>query len=84
MELFDNLQADEYQAVKYMIVLLRLAVLLNRDRIDIDFPIISVSVHENEITLEFEEGWIEQSPLTKIDLEQEGDYLKAMDIKLSF
>lgn len=84
LELFDNLQADESQAVKYMIVLLRLAVLLNRDRIDIDFPIISVSVHQDAITLEFEEGWVEQSPLTKIDLEQESDYLKAMNIKLSF
>lgn len=83
-DLFDSLISDEVQAVKYLIVLLRLAVLLNRDRVDNDFPIKSIEAQENEISLEFEEGWIEQSPLTKIDLEQESEYLKVIDIKLSF
>ena len=83
-ELFDNLQSDDIAAVKYLIVLLRLAILLNRDRIDSEIPIKTIQVEENKITLEFEEGWMEQSPLTKIDLEQESEYLKAIDIKLSF
>lgn len=83
-EHFDNLLSDDLDAVKYLIVLLRLAILLNRDRIDSDFPIKSIQAEENKITLDFESGWVEQSPLTKIDLEQESEYLKAIDIKLSF
>ncbi len=83
-DVFDNLLSNEVQAVKYLIVLLRLSVLLNRERIDTDFPVNSVNVHESEITLAFEKGWVEHSPLTKIDLQQESEYLKAIEIKLSF
>jgi exopolyphosphatase/guanosine-5'-triphosphate,3'-diphosphate pyrophosphatase len=84
VESFDILHGDESEAVKYLIVLLRLAVLLNRDRVDNEFPIKSILVKQDEIKLEFEKDWMEQSPLTQIDLEQENDYLKAIDIKLSF
>jgi exopolyphosphatase/guanosine-5'-triphosphate,3'-diphosphate pyrophosphatase len=83
-ESFDILQSEESETIKYLIVLLRLAVLLNRDRVDNEFPLKSIEAKQNEITLEFEQGWIEQSPLTQIDLEQESDYLKAIDIKLLF
>ena len=81
---FDILQSEESQSVKYLIVLLRLAVLLNRDRIDNEFPIKSIQAKKEEIKLQFEKDWLNQSPLTLIDLEQESDYLKAIDIKLSF
>ncbi|MCL4135298.1 UNVERIFIED_CONTAM: hypothetical protein GTU68_038886 [Idotea baltica] len=83
-ESFDVLQSEESETIKYLIVLLRLAVLLNRDRVDNEFPLKTIEAKQNEITLEFEQGWIEQSPLTQIDLEQESDYLKAIDIKLLF
>ena len=83
-EIFENLQTDEVQVVKYLLVLLRLAVLLNRDRIDVTFPIKTVDAKDNQVTFVFESEWLEQSPLTKIDLEQESDYLKAIDIKLKF
>ena len=59
-------------------------MLLNRDRVDNEFPVKSIQAKQSEIKLEFEKDWIEQSPLTQIDLEQESDYLKAIDIKLSF
>ena len=83
-QIFDNLQIDEQQSARYLVVLLRLAVLLNRERIDSEFPVSAVNVEENKISLKFNKGWLEESPLTKIDLQQESDYLKAMDIKLSF
>tara|TARA_R110002096_G_scaffold196928_3_gene379879 strand:- start:391 stop:1761 length:1371 start_codon:yes stop_codon:yes gene_type:complete len=81
---FDILQSEESETVKYLIVLLRLAVLLNRDRMDTEFPLKKIKAKQNEIALEFVQDWIDQSPLTQIDLEQESDYLKAIDIKLSF
>ncbi len=83
-ELLDTLQSDELEIVKYLIVILRLAVLLSRDRIDIDFPIKNVTLDDKKIKLDFIDSWLETSPLTKLDLEQESEYLKAIDIKLSF
>ncbi len=83
-ESFDILQGDDGELVKYLLVLLRLAILLNRDRMDSDFPVTAISAKKSEIEIKFDQGWIDQSPLTQIDLEQESDYLKAIDIKLSF
>lgn len=83
-EAFDILQGDESEAIKYLIVLLRLAVLLTRDRIDYDFPVNSICAEKNAITLKFDQEWLTNSPLTQIDLEQECEYLKSIEIKLSF
>ncbi len=83
-ELFDSLQGDDSQTIKYLLVLLRIVVLINRDRVDNEFPVKSIDVKKGEISLEFDKEWLSQSPLTQIDLEQEIDYLKAIDIKLSF
>ncbi|MDW3095873.1 MAG: Ppx/GppA phosphatase family protein [Gammaproteobacteria bacterium] len=83
-DVFDLLQSDEGSLVKSLIVLLRLAVLLNRDRVDNEFPIKAITAKKSEIRLAFDKGWIDQSPLTQIDLQQEREYLKAIDIKLSF
>ena len=83
-ELFDILQVDDNQTIKYLLVLLRISVLINRDRMDNEFPVKSIDVKKDEISLMLEKEWVSQSPLTLIDLEQESAYLKAIDIKLSF
>ena len=38
----------------------------------------------NSLHLRFPSGWLEKSPLTLIDLEQEARYLKAADVSLTF
>ena len=83
-DLFDDLHTDENPSVGYLVALLRIAVLLNRDRADNDFPVKSIRAKKGEIQLEFSKQWLNQSPLTQIDLKQESDYLKALNIKLSF
>ena len=82
--IFENIQIDHQQTAMHLAVLLRLAVLLNRDRIDNEFPVHSISIEEGKMSLKFNKGWLEESPLTKIDLEQESEYLKAINVKLSF
>ena len=62
--------------------LLRLAVLLHRARSEEALPPMRLAVSENLITLELPSAWLESHPLTRIDLEQERDYLKQIDIKL--
>jgi exopolyphosphatase / guanosine-5'-triphosphate,3'-diphosphate pyrophosphatase len=62
--------------------LLRLAVLLHRARSDDPLPELGLRAADNQITLELPPAWLDNHPLTRLDLEQERDYLKQIDIKL--
>ncbi len=63
-------------------VILRLAVLLHRNRQDDGKPDFKMSLVKSKIRLQFPEHWLAQSPLTHADLLQEADYLKAAGFKL--
>ena len=82
--LFDDFHSDMHQSVRYLLTLLRIAVLLNRDRVDGDSPVIELTAEKNQLNIEFPSGWLDQYPLTRIDLEQESEYLKAINIDLKF
>lgn len=81
---FAHLANGEIQAAQYLLVLLRLAVLLNRGRTDSEFPVKSLHAHTGALTLKFCKRWPKQFPLTCLDLQQESEYLKAIDFKLAF
>jgi len=66
-----------------MTILLRLAILLHRNRNDIELPEFSITIVKSKLKLCFPEGWLDQSPLTRADLNKEADYLKAAGFKLS-
>ena len=80
--------ADFHEAMRkpvgYLITLLRLSVLLNRDRIDGELPIVNLHAQDDALKIEFPNAWLDSHPLTRIDLEQEEEYLKAIEIQLSF
>jgi exopolyphosphatase/guanosine-5'-triphosphate,3'-diphosphate pyrophosphatase len=65
-------------------VVLRLSVLLNRSRTLQSVPGIRADFEEKEIRLEFDEGWMEQHPLTWSDLEEERGYLEAVGLRLNY
>ena len=69
-------------ATQRLTSLLRLAVLLHRARSEEAIPEFRVHVEDNALTLELPARWIESHPLTRVDLEQERDYLKQIGIKL--
>jgi exopolyphosphatase/guanosine-5'-triphosphate,3'-diphosphate pyrophosphatase len=83
-DLFKDFHIGLHQPIKYLITLLRLAVLLNRDRIDGDLPVIEMKARENSLEIAFPKGWLQEYPLTEIDLQQEKEYLKNIDIALSY
>ena len=83
-EVFDDFHHEMHQPVTYLMVLLRLAVLLNRDRIDGQSPTLELKARENKLTIQFPDGWLDQYPLTRLDLEQESEYLKIVSIELKF
>lgn len=67
-------------------ILLRLSVLLNRSRQDDAVPeTLKVKIRKGgkQLRLKFPDGWLEDSPLTRADLQEEKRYLKP-DYKLKF
>jgi exopolyphosphatase/guanosine-5'-triphosphate,3'-diphosphate pyrophosphatase len=73
----------EMRRVRYLVVLLRLAVLLHRSHSDEPLPILSLNGQEEGLTVRFPEGWLEGHPLTQADLEQESAFLEAAKFKLN-
>jgi exopolyphosphatase/guanosine-5'-triphosphate,3'-diphosphate pyrophosphatase len=65
-----------------LVVLLRLATLLNRSRSPSDLPAIGLSPGKDSLKLEFPHGWLDANPLTAADLEQEQTWLKARGFEL--
>lgn len=68
----------------YLSIILRLAVLLRRNRFDADLPEFKIAIEKTKIRLTFPKNWLNESPLTHADLMQEADYLKQSGFKLDF
>ncbi|MGI9288629.1 MAG: exopolyphosphatase, partial [Pseudomonadales bacterium] len=82
-ELFDVLREKAARKAKRLTVLLRLAVLLNRSRLDNHPSELTLSVDSENLLLQFPANWLAEHPLTQADLEQETNYLKSAGFKLS-
>jgi exopolyphosphatase/guanosine-5'-triphosphate,3'-diphosphate pyrophosphatase len=66
-----------------LIVLLRLAVLLNRSRSPTDLPMIGLVPGKQALELSFPPEWLDANPLTAADLEQEKAWLAARGFELA-
>jgi len=77
---------DQFQqaAVHRLLVIIRLAVLLNIKRQQDILPAFEVSAIDNEVSLKFDDGWLINKPIFEADLAQECIYLKAIGIELTF
>jgi len=82
--LVDTLPEDRQERAIRLAILLRLSVLLHRNRSGTEDPEIKVSATEQSIQLEFPQGWLEEHPLTLADLDEEKKYLKPVSIKLEY
>ena len=82
-EAYDEIDIS-LKKVTRLTVLLRLAVRIHRGR---DFeniePLLFIE-NENELHLEFEDNWLDEHPLSQLDLETEAKRLEAAGFKLSF
>lgn len=84
LEEFESLTISIRTPVIKLSVLLRLAVLLHRSRSNSSLPEIHISANKNRIILDFPTGWLDEHPLTFVDLSTEQNLLQAADIKLIF
>jgi len=59
----------------YMIIILRLAVILLRNRSHTALPEFKITLGQEKVALYFPDDWLENAPLTQADLILEADYL---------
>ena len=78
----DSLKADWRGPIFKLIVLLRLAVVLNRARSNAELPEIRLSGGDNALKLRFPKHWFGANPLTHADLVQEQELLAARGFEL--
>jgi exopolyphosphatase / guanosine-5'-triphosphate,3'-diphosphate pyrophosphatase len=78
----DVLPTGWREATFKLIVLLRLAVLLNRGRSPVDLPPLKVSCGAGSLSLRFGKRWLGHNPLTHADLLEEQAYLALRGFKL--
>jgi exopolyphosphatase / guanosine-5'-triphosphate,3'-diphosphate pyrophosphatase len=64
-------------------VLLRLAVLLHRDRGHRPLPYIGLEADEEHLLVSLPTAWIRRHPLTRLDLDQEAGLLAAIPLRLA-
>jgi exopolyphosphatase/guanosine-5'-triphosphate,3'-diphosphate pyrophosphatase len=65
-----------------LLILLRLAVLLNRSRKETEHPPLSIQVSDKTVSLSFAADWLAENPLTIADLEREEEFLAQVDYQL--
>ncbi len=68
--------------IVYLAVLLRISVVLHRNRTVNPLPHVEVTADGQRVQLRFPDNWLDQHPLTKLDLEQEADYLQVIELSL--
>jgi exopolyphosphatase/guanosine-5'-triphosphate,3'-diphosphate pyrophosphatase len=66
-----------------LIVLLRLAVLLNRARSPVDLPPLRLVGSVNKLELDIAKAWMANNPLTQADLSQEQEFLQSRGFELA-
>ena len=81
---FRNLPKAWREGAMRLLIILRLAVLLNRSRKPSDIPRVKFSVGRRSLSLEFDEAWLADNPLTATDLEREAEFLLPINYTLSF
>lgn len=64
-------------------VLLRIAVVLHRNRGTRPLPHVGLSVQDDRLTLSLPTAWLRRHPLTRLDLKQEAEYLTGVPMRLS-
>ena len=70
----------EYEVLS---ICLRLALLIQRGYTEYDVEVVNFSQSEEGFTLELQSGWREENSLLETDIEQEIEYLRRVNIRLT-
>ncbi|MGF1643635.1 MAG: exopolyphosphatase [Thiotrichales bacterium] len=83
-KLFLDFDKRTTKALHKLALLLRVVLVLCRDRRDTDLPLRRLAWRKGELQLEFPPDWLDQHPLTRVDLETEAGYFDAVGLNLIF
>jgi len=81
--LFKELQKPYNHAAIGGCAILRLAILLHRNRSDTALPEIQFEAEKKKLHMTFPERWLDENPLTHTDLKMEQTFLKGIKLDLS-
>lgn len=81
---FKELPAPWQKDALHLTLLLRLAVVLHRNRQAAGIPDFKLVFSQQHLRLQFSDNVLSNSPLTQADLQQEADYLRAANFLLEF
>jgi exopolyphosphatase/guanosine-5'-triphosphate,3'-diphosphate pyrophosphatase len=84
LDIFETVTDDMKDRLLKLVIILRLAVVLNRSRNTIKTPDIDIKINDTKVELEFQNDWLQDHPLTEADLETEMNYLATTDYTLSY
>ncbi len=79
---FEEADSDDVPRLRYLVILVRLAVLLQHPRNQEAPPEVRLTPGKKSLTLTFPRGWLDERPLTMADLNNEKDYLVKQDFDL--
>lgn len=79
---FEGIEPEDKPRLRYLCVLVRLAVLIQHPRNLEQPPEFALHGHENKLVVELPQGWLDNRPLTLADLKNERDYLARQDFVL--
>lgn len=80
--IFEGLEPEDRVRLRYLAILLRLAVLIQHPRNHEAPPAFRLRGQMDRLTIEFPEGWLDSRPLTLADLNNERDYLARQGFEL--
>ena len=78
----DSLPDSWREAGLRLLIILRLAVLLNRSRKELEQVPVTIDVTDGRLTIHFDADWLADNPLTIADLERESGYLRQIGYSL--
>ncbi len=81
---FSKLSEPWNEDAPYLSLILRLSVVLHRNRHDVELPDFNVLIEKGKVQIQFPENWLSNSPLTHADFTQEAAYLKSDKFTLEF
>lgn len=79
----EDVRGNLARKVRRLTVLLRLAVLFNRGRADVDLSEMNVRAKGHRIFIEVSQAWLDSNPLTWADLEREEKFLTGAGMEMT-
>jgi len=83
LAMFEERAVEERVPLLRLALLLRIAALLHHGRYDTALPDIRAKAGDVSLTLQFPDGWLDEHPLTRADIEQEQEFFRAAGYELN-